>query len=488
MARRSTRRTVQVEILEKREVLSTPTADQQYTLWLLNFARQHPADAANLVTKNLDATTLDTINQYHQSAGTDTVDQAKAAVSAATPTQPLAWNETLAAAATFQSQDQINQGVETHNSTIGDLSSRLGPNHFNYANSVNLAEDAYAYADSPMNAMQAFLVDWGVQDRGHRRNILQPNTPANMQFSDVGVGVVSSNRNGMGPDVVTIDFGRQSNSQTQLVGVVFKDPANSGVFTEGSGLGGVTVNAKNVSTGQTLSTQTWDSGGYQMALSSGVYQVTAVQGNRVLGTQQVTITNQNVEADFSLSNTSAPVTPPTPVATPPTVSAPLLTPGATESITNVNNQNFAFNLQAVNAPNAPAVNINPTPNVVTINPLNPALPVTRSLAVAPPSTPIVTPPSSTPVTAQPTTTTTAPPLAVTAPATTSTSTPTTTSASTNSQAAVVANSPPTVSIPLAPPFDSPASSTPAIAGKSATPLFSTTWFASWRSWSVVKNN
>jgi uncharacterized protein YkwD len=449
MARRTTRRTFRLECLEKREVLSAPTPDQQYTLWLLNQARQDPAEAANLVTQNIDPATQDTIAHFNQTMGTDTAAQAVARVSSATPTQPLAWNDTLASAATFQSQDQINSGVESHNSSIGNLSSRLSPTHFNYANSVNIAEDAYAYADSPMNAMQAFLIDWGVQDRGHSRNILQPNTASNMQFSDVGVGIVSSNQNGMGPEVITVDFGRQSSSQPQVLGVVYNDPTNSHVFTPGSGVGGVTINATNVATGQTSSTQTWAAGGYQMVLAAGTYQIQAIQNGQTIGSQQVTISNQNVETDFTINGA------PTPAVFSPSLATP------TNAATNV------------------------TP-ALPINPLNPALPVSASLLAA--TTPTPSPAAqvamsvSAPVTPQappvvtPPAPTTPPPAPVTPP-------PASVAPSQAPAAAAV-----TISIPIAPTVSVPVTTTPAIAGKSSTPLFSSSLFSSWQSWSNSSTN
>jgi hypothetical protein len=486
MARRSAKRAFRVEILERREVLSTPTADQQYTLWLVNLARQHPSEAADVVTQNLDSTTQATITQYNQTMGSDTVSQAKATLSGMTPAPPLAWNDTLAAAASFQSQDQVNQGVESHNSSIGNLSSRLGPDHFNYANSVNVAEDAYAYAESPMNAMQAFLIDWGVADRGHRRNIMQPNVSAGQQFANAGVGIVQTSQNSMGPDVVTIDFGRQSNSQTQLLGVVYHDPNNSGIFTEGSGIGGVNINARNLSTGQVSSTQTWDAGGYQMPLSSGTYQVTATQGGRTLGSQQVTVSNANVEADFAVNSASTtvsqPVTPPA-SSSPVTVSIPTI-----DSISNLTSPKFSVTLTSTGASNSGGSNSTATPNVLTINPLNPALPVTPSLA----SPSVVTiPPAAT--SSNPPVVNNTPPAVSNAPAATSSTTttaPTTTSSNTSnsSNSTTNANSAPSVATSAAPSSAAPASTTPVIAGTSSTPLPSANWFASWRSWSVVQNS
>ena len=46
-----------------------------------------------------------------------------------------------------------------------------------YTGASSTGENAYAYADTVDEAMQAFLIDWGVSDSGHRRNLLQANVP-----------------------------------------------------------------------------------------------------------------------------------------------------------------------------------------------------------------------------------------------------------------------------------------------------------------------
>ena len=44
-----------------------------------------------------------------------------------------------------------------------------------YTDASSTGENAYAYSTSVDEAMQAFLLDWGVSDQGHRRNLLQAN-------------------------------------------------------------------------------------------------------------------------------------------------------------------------------------------------------------------------------------------------------------------------------------------------------------------------
>ena len=51
-----------------------------------------------------------------------------------------------------------------------------------YNNIASYGENAYAYATSAEQAMQAFLIDWGVPSDGHRINIQQPGVSPQTHF------------------------------------------------------------------------------------------------------------------------------------------------------------------------------------------------------------------------------------------------------------------------------------------------------------------
>ena len=70
-----------------------------------------------------------------------------------------------------------------------------------------------------------------------------------------------------------------------------------------SGQANVQIDATNLATGQTTSVQTWATGGYQIALAPGTYQLTASQNDTVIQTTQVSIGSDNVEQDFLLNGT-----------------------------------------------------------------------------------------------------------------------------------------------------------------------------------------
>jgi hypothetical protein len=161
-----------------------------------------------------------------------------------------------------------------------------------------------------LNANQGLFVDAG-QDaigngtvaRGHRLQMM--NAVANL----VGVGVATDGAT----FTLTEDY---NNSNLQyLTGVAYNDANGNSFFDAGEGLGGVTITATRLSDNQVFSTTTWAAGGYTLALTPGAYTVTASGGG--IGTpasQTVTITTQNVEADFLPATTVT-----TPTAAAPTI-------------------------------------------------------------------------------------------------------------------------------------------------------------------------
>jgi uncharacterized protein YkwD len=352
MPRPTFRRTVTLESLERREVLSAaPTSASQYALSLMNLARTNPQAAANWLNQAVanDPNVQATLNYYGVN-----LQQKLGQLSSATAQPPLAWNGSLANAAQGHSQDMYNNNFQSHTGTDGssptDRVSAAG-----YENAASVGEDAFAYASSVENSIEAFLLDWGVSDDGHYKNIMQPGTSAGQAYSDVGVGVANGTDAGGNPKaVVTVDFARSQNPQPQLVGVVYNDNNGDGVYGLGEGQGGVTIKATNLSTGASSSTTSASPGGYQMPLSAGSYEVDAIGSNgQTLSSQNISIGSTNVEADFNLlspttasNRYTAPASTPAPapiaqasvvrsaaqVATPAPAPAPAPTPSAPASV------------------------------------------------------------------------------------------------------------------------------------------------------------
>jgi uncharacterized protein YkwD len=317
MTRPKFRRSLRLETLESRELLSGPTADQQYMLSLINMARTNPTATVSWLRSHIDVNDNATMTHYGVN-----LDSELTAIGNSTPVQPLAWNDTLASTATYQSQYESDHQVQTHQGPgEAGLEDRL--HAAGYTNQVVDGENSYAYAQNVEHAMKAFLIDWGVSDKGHRGNLLQPNTETANTYNEVGIGIVATpSGSSVGPNVITQDFGRRADSKAQVVGVVYNDNNGDNIYTPGEGRGGMTVEVDDASTGrQVARTKTWDSGGYQVPLGRGSYTVKVldVNGNAVQH-KQVTIDldNKNVGADFNLNlapDAPPPSPPPPPRAT-----------------------------------------------------------------------------------------------------------------------------------------------------------------------------
>jgi hypothetical protein len=344
MARNKFRRSLRFDNLEGRQLLSSggPTDQEQYMLQLINEARTNPAAAAAQLTTNLTPEVQETLQYYGVNAQT-----AAQTIASATPQPPVAWNANLANAAQGQSQYMANNQIQSHYGAGGSTpQQRITAAGYN---STSSAENAYAYATSPEEAMQAFLIDWGVPSDGHRINIQQPGVSAQNAFRDVGIGMVQTNPSNpsFGPLVVTQDFGSQANEQAQVVGVAYYDNSGTNFYQPGEGQGNLQIDAVNLQTGQVTSTQTWSSGGYELSLPAGQYRIIASLNDQVFQATNVSVGNVNIEQDFVLTNPwqggtreaaiaaaqPQPVVAPPPVApqpaTPQTINIGVITPPTT---------------------------------------------------------------------------------------------------------------------------------------------------------------
>jgi len=329
MARTKPRRTLRFDSLESRQLLTAGglTDEGQLMLEWINLSRTNPAAAAERVTSNLTPDIVSTLKYY----GVD-VAQTRREISSATPQPPVAWNSQLANAAQAHSQDMANTKVQSHTGSDGStINSRIS--NAGYVNSPSVGENAYAYGRSVDETMQAFLFDWGVADKGHRRNLLQPDVAAEDAFTDVGIGIVHTNKRSFGPLVVTQDFGSRPNEKAQLLGAVYNDDNANRFYDVGEGAGDVLITATNLATGKTASVQTWDAGGYQMPLDPGRYQVNALVNNRVVKSTTVSIGTLNVKHDFILNDSSRDVPEADSPSQPVTITVAVQAPSVSDSST-----------------------------------------------------------------------------------------------------------------------------------------------------------
>ena len=275
--------------------IGDPTNDEQYYLELINRARANPtAEGIRL------ATTTDTqVLGAYASFGVNLVlMQAQFALIPAQP--PLSMNAVLTTAARAHSQNMLQNNYQGHNGPDGSLSTRL-QSYTSGANGWSIGENVYAYSKSVWYGHAAFQVDWGgsvatggmQSPPGHRNNI------HSATFREVGIGVVlgsNGGSGGVGPQLVTQDFGTRGGLLPFVTGVVYRDLNGNGFYNPGEGVGGVTVNVSNSS----YHAVTANSGGYSVPVpGNGSYTVSFSGGSVPTHQQSVTVIgSQNVKADY----------------------------------------------------------------------------------------------------------------------------------------------------------------------------------------------
>jgi hypothetical protein len=154
---------------------------------------------------------------------------------------------------------------------------------------VSGGESIESGPSDPESALADLIIDRGVPDLGHRRQLLG----ALGIKRQVGVGIAS------GPWITdfTIDSANSADTRAFLTGVAYNDLNRNGRYDVGEGIGGVTVTVAGVG-----SVQTWATGGYSFPVRPGTYTVTA-QGPGLSSpySQVVTVGSVNKRVDFTPS-------------------------------------------------------------------------------------------------------------------------------------------------------------------------------------------
>jgi uncharacterized protein YkwD len=289
-----------------------PTNDEQLMLEMLNRMRWDPAAELNILV-NLNPTSPATwgtpkSNDPGVASALTFFNVDAAALAAqwaglAPRTAPLAWNSNLNNAAAGHNAAMIAADQQTHQApgepTLGTRLTNAG-----YIYTAG-AENVYAYATSIFYGHAGFAIDWGPGPGGMQSPPGHRDTMMNAGLREVGISITpeSNPGTGVGPLVITQDFGSRSGSAF-FTGVIYSDPGNY-FYAPGKGLSGVTVRAFNAGT-STLraSTTTFGSGGYTLQAPAGTYDVTFSGGallGRTITYRNVTIGSSNVKLD-SLSS------------------------------------------------------------------------------------------------------------------------------------------------------------------------------------------
>jgi uncharacterized protein YkwD len=254
-----------------------PTPEEQAHLEAINRARLNPAAEAARLGIDLNEGLSD-----------GTISDA--------PVQPLTFNAGLLRAAYLHSKDMIISQYYSHNSLDGKApSDRIQEAGYQYlACGENIA---YSGSTAPMDEYETILgfhdalfLDEGVEGRGHRISIL------NGEYKEAGIGAAYGFFDEYPYSALfTCDFGASSLIPTSfLLGVVYDDQNNDGIYTAGEGIG----NAEIVIEQSGFGTLTASAGGYGLPIAPGHYTIKATLPDSREATCEFTMADQNVKVDF----------------------------------------------------------------------------------------------------------------------------------------------------------------------------------------------
>jgi len=212
-----------------------PDAEEQLHIELINRARANPPAEG----ERLAATTDPEILSAYAFFGVD-LTMMRNEINALPAAPPLAPNAALTAAARGHSQWMLDNATQQHNQTdpYNTPAMRVSAAGYEYQ---KVGENIYAYSRSGEYGHAGFEVDWGygsggmIDGRGHRLNI------HDVDFREIGVGVILGRNGNVGPQVVTQNFGVQGGSPTFATGVVYYDLNSNGFYDIGEGIAGLSV-------------------------------------------------------------------------------------------------------------------------------------------------------------------------------------------------------------------------------------------------------
>ncbi|MEL6383309.1 MAG: CAP domain-containing protein [Cyanobacteria bacterium J06626_18] len=259
--------------------MAQPSANEQYLLELVNRARSNPSAEASLQGIGLN-----------QGLAPGTI--------SSSAKQPLVFNPKLIDASRDHSEWMLDTDTFSHTGKNGSSAGdRIRDAGYSFTGSWTWGENISWRGTTGTPDVTSFVGTQHVglfKSSGHRTNIL------NGTFKEIGIGTVTGEFSGYNAVMTTQKFAK-SGSSTFLTGVAFDDGVTDDDFyTVGEGLGSINVTATRQSDKATFSTETYGSGGYQMALTPGTYDVTFSGGDLSQTVKQtVNINSQNVKLDLA---------------------------------------------------------------------------------------------------------------------------------------------------------------------------------------------
>lgn len=261
--------------------MAEPTAQEQFMLELVNRARSDPEGEAMRFGIDLN-----------EGLPSDTI--------SADAKQPLAFNPALLDSAEGHSAWMLENNSFTeigeNGSTGEERMAAAGYAPFGtFLSAENISQRGNV---APIDATDMILQHHeGIfASVGSRLAILDP------EFEEIGIGQALGpfvqNEQVFNASLLTQDLAARTTTGPFLTGVAFDDEDGDDFYSVGEGLDGLTVDAVRQADGAVFSTQTMQSGGYQMALPAGTYTVTVSGGLVDFPSSQITIADENVKYDL----------------------------------------------------------------------------------------------------------------------------------------------------------------------------------------------
>ncbi len=277
--------------------IGDPTDEEQLYLEFLNRARLDPPSQGNLFKQARDKFVVGALDVFHVD-----LDLFATQMAAIAPSQPLAPNAKLQAAARIHTQDMFDHVYQDHLGTDGTFfTDRVTAQGYTWQ---NVAENVFSFAQNVFHGFGGFEVDWGDDPLNANGGMQNPpghrNNNHNPALREIGVGVVKGTNSlaalSVGPQLVTEDLATAQGSTPFLTGVAYLDLNSNNLYDLGEGIGGLKVEVA----GAKFYAMTVNSGGYAVPVpGNGNYTVTfSGPGLNPTSFSAEVKSNQNVKIDL----------------------------------------------------------------------------------------------------------------------------------------------------------------------------------------------
>ncbi len=223
-------------VLHKTEDGSHPDGNEQAMIWLMNRARSNPTKEGLFLSDTGDSQVASAINYFKVNLSI-----LKSEFAAIAPMEPAAFDRRIYEGSQTHSLDLIARDAQDHNGQFQKVSDAGFSSRGGRAS-------VFSFSRSALHAHAGFNIDWGngtpdgmQVGRGHRAGLMSSGT-------NVGIAMVPENNSStsVGPLVTSIAYlNARSSAQDHfnkfLVGTVWNDDNDNGIYDSGEGLSGVTV-------------------------------------------------------------------------------------------------------------------------------------------------------------------------------------------------------------------------------------------------------